>query len=199
MGTRIRGRMSSAFVAGSLALAVVAFPGQALAGSSRESKPSPLRSVIFYLPNRVLDLLDVVSLGVAPPSIPYLFPSSAHANIHVTRAFQVGAGNTHGVFLGRGYGRRFAWGLQHNELSIGPLTFAEYERFQGSGAETSRVERVGMLLPTDAPFAEGMSDYWAIGAHLGLLPIALEVDIHPAELLDALLGLICIDSANDDY
>ncbi|MBM4042077.1 MAG: hypothetical protein FJ290_26575 [Planctomycetes bacterium] len=187
------------FVAGLLALASLAFPGQALAGSARESKPSPLRALIFYLPNRVLDILDVVSVGVAPPAIPYIFPSSAHANIHLTRAFQVGAGNTRGVFLGKGYGRRFAWGLEHNELSIGPLTFAEYERFQGSGAETSRVERVGMLLPTDAPFAEGMSDYWAIGAHIGLLPVAVELDVHPVELVDLLLGLLCLDIAGDDH
>ncbi|MFP4058756.1 MAG: hypothetical protein ACLF0G_17955 [Candidatus Brocadiia bacterium] len=156
---------------------------------------SPLRPVMFYVPNRVLDLLDTVSLGLAVPSIPYLLPASIHANVHATRAMQAGAGGTQGIFLGKGYRRQFAWRLIHHELSVGPLTVCDLEY---SAATDTEVERVGVLVPSDEPFAEGYMDYWALGAHAGLLVVAVEADVHPLELADAVLGFLLIDLSGDD-
>jgi hypothetical protein len=42
-------------------------------------------------------------------------------------------------------------------------------------------------------------DYFAIGAHAGLLPVALELDVHPVELLDAIAGFFLFDITRDDY
>jgi hypothetical protein len=160
------------------------------------SRRSPIYNVVFYLPNRIVDLLDCVSFGVGIPSVPFLFPSSVHANAHVTRAFQAGAGTTHGLFLGKDYSREFAWALIHNELAIGPLTVAELKH---TTRESASVERVGILLPSDEPFAKKHMDYWAIGAHAGMLPVAVSADVHPVEIVDALLGFLFIDILDDDY
>jgi len=178
-------------------------PAAPASGSSAGPAPapqSPLHPFVYYIPNRIVDVFDVFSLGVALPSIPQLFPSTVHVNAHVTRAIQVGAGTTHGTFLGKGYHRRFAWGLYHDELSAGPLTVAHL-RFEpaASGPQDGTVDRVGMLFPEDPPFAMGYMDYWALGAHVGLLPVALSVDIHPVEVADALLGFFLIDICRDDY
>jgi hypothetical protein len=162
--------------------------------AARQSS-SAVKRVMYYLPSRVLDLLDVVSLGVGIPSIPYFFPASAHVNVHATRAFQVGAGGTHGLFIGWGYGRDLAWTFSHQELSIGPLTVCDLKYTADSPLEVSRV---GMLLPTDPPFEEGRMDYWAIGAHVGALVTAVDVDVHLVEIADALLGFLFIDLSADD-
>ena len=159
-------------------------------------KRSPLRPFIFYVPNRIKDVLDVVSFGVGIPSVPYLLPASAHANVHVTRAFQAGAGGTHGLFLGKGYRSRFAWVLIHHELSVGPLTVCELKHVAEVSAE---VGKVGILVPSDPPFDTGQMDYFAVGAHAGLLPVALELDVHPVELLDAIAGFFLLDITGDDY
>lgn len=160
------------------------------------SRRGPLRPLVFYIPNRMLDLLDVVSFGIGLPSLPDSFPSYAHANVHASRAMQAGAGSTDGWFVGIGYGRAFAWRLRHRELSLGPLTMCELHR---SGRPGGDVERVGILLPSDPPFELGAMDYWAVGGHAGLLLVAASVDAHPAELFDAVAGFFFIDLTGDDY
>jgi hypothetical protein len=161
-----------------------------------ERKRSPMAPVMFYIPNRVKDIVDIISFGISPPSIPYLFPASVHANAHATRAIQVGAGNTHGVFLGKGYDYDFAWRFEHDELSILPLTICDMRHY--TSTDDDEVERVGMLFPSDPPFEDGEMDYWAIGAHAGLLVVAVEADVHPVEILDAVLGFLFIDIMGDD-
>ncbi len=162
------------------------------------TKPGPMRAVLFYLPNRVADILDVFTLGVGLPSIPYVLPASVHANVHATRAVQVGVGSTHGVFLGKDFRRRLSWGIVQDEFSAGPFTVTHLERFQRQGEDSAKVDRVGMLLPTDEPFAKGLSDYWAVGAQAGVLVAAIQVEVHPIEVLDALLGFLFIDISGDD-
>ena len=163
---------------------------------STTSSVSPIYKVVFYIPNRIVDLIDIVSFGIGIPSVPYLFPSSIHANAHVSRGFQAGVGTTHGLFLGKSWSRDFAWALNHTEFSVGPLTVTELKHTAQTSAE---VEKVGILVPSDAPFAERRMDYWAVGAHAGLLPVAASVDVHPVELLDAVLGFLFIDILDDDY
>lgn len=171
-----------------------------IAGQLPAQAPPPRRSpiyhAVFYLPNRIVDLLDIVSFGVGIPSLPYVFPSAIHANAHVTRGFQAGLGNTHGLFLGKSFSRDFAWSLTHNEFSVGPFTITELKHTAQSSAA---VDKVGILVPSDEPFAQRRLDYWAVGAHAGFLPVAASVDVHPVEVLDALLGFFFIDLLGDDY
>ncbi|HPD14434.1 MAG TPA: hypothetical protein PLE19_05760 [Planctomycetota bacterium] len=161
---------------------------------------SGYHAIAFYLPNRLVDVLDVVSFGIGLPWPPHLFPASAHVNAHVTRAFQLGAGHTHGVFIGKDYRRRFTWMFEHNEFSVGPLTVAglTYRHTGAEGEAAASLERAGMLLPGDEPFAQGLMDYWAVGANVGLLVAAAKVEVHLGELLDALAGFLLFDPAGDD-
>ena len=158
---------------------------------------NPLRPLVFYIPNRVVDLLDAVSVGVGLPSVPYLLPASLHANVHATRALQAGAGSTHGMFVGKGYQRQFLWLLEHHEFSLGPLVVWDLE-YEGDEL-TTEIKEVGVLTPSDEPFAAEQMDYWAVGGHLGVLPVAVSVDLHPVELADAILGFFLVDFRGDDH
>jgi hypothetical protein len=166
----------------------------------RRRQAGAFHAVAFYLPNRVVDFLDVASLGVGIPAPPYLLPAAVHVNVHLTRLVQFGAGSTHGVFVGKGYDRRLAWGLIHHELSVGPLTVTRLERFEDEHEPggVAAVDRVGVLLPSDPPFDSGKMDYLAIGVELGA-GAAVQVDVHPGEVLDAVLGLVFIDIVGDDF
>lgn len=188
--------MSKAALAVVIAGLIAVGCGPRPAASSQQSpSSSAMNSLIFYLPNRIVDLTDIVSLGIGVPSIPDLFVSSAHVNLHATRFVQLGAGSTHGLFMGKSYGREFSWTLSHKELSVGPLTTTQL-RWQGQ--TTAQVERVGVLEPSDSPFVQGRMDYWGIGAHVGLLPLAVSVELHPGEVLDFIAGLFFIDLMEDD-
>ncbi len=162
---------------------------------------NPVAAVLLYLPNRALDLTDVASAGIAPPSIPYLLPGLVHINVHATRAVQFGAGSTHGNFLGKGYGRLLAWSFVHREISLLCFTACRLKH-RGSilaeGDETD-LRRRGILRPSDEPFARGQMDYFALGAEAALPVVAFQLDLHPAELFDFLAGLAFADPSGDDW
>lgn len=167
------------------------------AGETSEG-PGLAHALVLYLPNRVLDVTDVVSVNVGVPFIPKKFLAGfVHVNGHVTRAVQVGFGaSNENVRLGKGYKRRIAWFSEQRELSAGPITLCKH--VVKSGNNKTDFSKIGMLLPTDEPFTKGLMDYWAVGGEATVLPIAVQAEAHPVEILDVLLGFFFIDLGKDD-
>jgi len=204
---RMRGLAGWLLAAASLVLLGCGTPRESslmrTAGQTRmlgQASPTLMHGVVNYLPNRGADLLDIGSAGIALPSASILFPSSAHLSLHLTRAIEIGAGETKGVFYGRCYGRRLEWGFEQTETSFGLYSDTRiiFSPVAGRPEMDRRVDCAGFLQPTDAPFAQGGLDYWALGTHIGFFPIALSLDLHPVEIADALLGFFLIDIRHDD-
>jgi hypothetical protein len=150
--------------------------------------------ILLYLPDRLLDILDMVSfdLHVGP---------GAYANVHLTRGFQFGAG-----FRGVG---GVGW---HDHRSLGLLGQAEAgvafpavgaETYAGSVVGTSGVfssagGNAGLHKPSSRVYQQ-FRDFWAIGAAFTLGAIGVEVDFHPVQLADFLLGIGGLDILHDDF
>jgi hypothetical protein len=151
-------------------------------------------SIALYLPDRVLDLLDIVSFDVH-------VGLGVYANVHVTRAMQFGAG-ARGV-AGIGWHDQRSLGLElQGEAGLWALAFAS-EAYGGLLTGTSGVVAggqglTGLVEPTDMVFQE-YRDYWAVGAGVTLLVVGVDVDLHPVELADALVGFTTIDFLHDDF
>jgi len=164
------------------------------------SSPGWGHKALLYLPNRVLDVLDVVSVSVALPSFPKNWLAGfLHVNAHATRAIQVGAGNTNeNINLGLGYKRQlFPWFEEKYELAAGPLTFCKFKISQGN--DKTDFGKAGVLLPTDEPFQKDLMDYWGVGAEVTFLPVGVKAEVHPVEIADLLLGFFFIDILKDDF
>lgn len=167
-------------------------------GSNFARRPAIERSttakVLLYLPDRILDLLDIMSIDVHVGTGLYI-------NYHMTRALQAGIG-----FRGTG---GLGW---HDHRSLGGLGQAESgivlvalgaQAFAGSMAGTSGVRSTadsmaGLHEPSDRIYQE-FRDYWAIGESVTILLFGLEWDLHPVELADFFLGWATIDILNDDF
>jgi hypothetical protein len=167
-------------------------------GSNFARRPTTERSVpakvLLYLPDRILDLLDILSFDV------HLGPG-LFLNYHVTRAAQVGIG-AHGT-AGVGW---------HDHRSFGFLAQAESgivvvalgaQAFAGATAGTSGVMATadalaGLHQPSDRIYRE-LRDYWAIGESATIIIFGIEWDFHPVELADFFLGWGRIDILNDDF
>lgn len=172
---------------------VVAKEGAAPASKSVGHK------VLLYLPNRVLDIVDMISLNAAVPTFPkHWLAGFVHVNAHVTRVVQVGAGNTNeNIIVGLGHKRQFLpWFEEKYELSGGPLTFAKHKISRGN--RKTDFGKTGVFFPGDEPFANGLMDYWGVGAEVTVLPVGVRAEVHPVEIVDALLGFFTIDIVNDD-
>ncbi len=167
-------------LAGLVLTAVAAFSPASMA---QEAEPAPQEitepkgvghRLLFYLPNRVLDLLDVV-----------------RARVRIGPGLAVGVRATEWatVFIG-GYTTVYV-GLP------GPRGRAELPPLYGREVETG----ARLLITGDTTQGENSPRYapdeLGAGAQLGIL--GADAGVSPAELLDFLGGFLLIDFRNDDF
>jgi len=171
---------------------------RALLGSNLRRRPQIDRSVaahiFLYLPDRLLDVLDCVSFDVH-------FGLGLLVNLHVTRAAQFGIG-------GRAVGG-IGW---HDHRSLGFLGVTESEfvlpafgtqAYAGGMVGTSGVfgcsdSLAGLHRPSKRLY-QNMRDYWAVGVSATALILGVDVDLHPVEFADLLVGFSTFDFLHDDF
>lgn len=174
-------------------------PGaRALLGSNQRLRPpigrSPAARVLLYPVDRVLDLTDLVSADLG-------FGLGLLANVHATRALQVGAG-----FSGKagvGWHRHRSLGMQTETEAGIVLPAVGTQAFAGARAGTSGIltgsdGMAGLHRPSDDLYAD-YRDYWALGASATAVVIAVSADLHPVQVLDFLAGFVGLDPGRDDF
>jgi hypothetical protein len=149
----------------------------------------------LYLPNRVLDALDLfsVTIGVGPV---------VEARLMGTRLADVGAGYSLSTYkLYKDYNRQYGIGVEDgwywSFIFIGE---EDYTLREGSLLVDKYVEcRAGIPTPEMRAYDyfTGPRDYWAIGGSLGL-GIDAGVYLHPVDWVDFALGFVMIDIREDD-
>lgn len=150
--------------------------------------------LVFYIPNRLLDALDMFSVNVGAGIV-------AQARLMCTRAIDVGAGWGTTAKIYKSHNRQYGVGIEemwyYSLISIGE---EHYSMLNNSAWVDNYVEmRAGVPDPTvrTYDFFKGPRDYWAIGGSLGFL-IDGDLYIHPLEWLDFALGFLLIDIKQDD-
>ena len=177
-----------------------AVTGMADEAAAPEARPNVGRTILMYLPNRLLDITDIVSVHAGIPRLPHLVTAYPfHVNAHVTRGMQAGFGISKDTLcVGKQYNRRIMpWLQSFEEFSAGPATICTLEPVSGNDA--IEFKKAGMLWPTDKPFTEGLMDYWAVGGQATVISVSAGAEIHPLEIVDLLLGFFLIDLGNDDF
>lgn len=152
-----------------------------------------LAQILLYLPDRILDLLDIVSMSVnVGPQI--------GAGFWTTRAIQAVAFT--GSTVGLGWYQKRQLGLKTNaaaDLAIGPVGASALSANRvGTGLVDSTSE--GILLHTPGhDLYQTFRDYWGIGAEVGLALFGFRMEFHPVELGDFFVGLFTFDFLRDDF
>jgi len=155
---------------------------------------SPAARVLLYLPDRLLDLADLVSLDLH-------LGFGLYANVHATRAVQAGLG-TRGV-TGVGWHERRSLGLREQQESSLVLVAIGAEATSGALTGTSGIlswsETVAGLHGPRDPLYQEVRDYWAVGAGLTLIFIGMDLDFHPVQVADFVAGIATVDFLGDDF
>jgi len=171
------------------------------------AEPPVVYRLVYFLPDRLLDALDIGSFGVG---IGYGF------DIHqqITCRFHVptlGAYQT--INFLNWYHRRNLCLCTRGEAEFGLGPFVLYHSgFMGAGtgwdqgrpgAGLKTYADVGMGGPSDAVHQEGFRDPWAIGGHYGPFIVSprVEFEIHPSEVVDFIVGTLTfgrVDLTQDD-
>lgn len=167
-------------------------------GSNVAQRPLVKRSrfarILLYLPDRMLDLLDVVSFDIH-------FGWGAHANLHLTRALQAGAGMRTVSGIGwhdhRSLGAQMQGSTELTVLALGGLAWSG-ELVGTSGVRATSDGIAGLHDPGD-PLYQEMRDYYAVGVELTAAILGVEVDLHPVDLADFVVGWGGMDIQRDDF
>ncbi len=167
-------------------------------GMNKRLRPQVERSfakqALLYLPDRILDLLDVFTLGAH-------LGLGFYGDHHVTRGLQLawGARATGGAGLhdnrSLGFKSQSEGGL--TVISSGGHTWAQ-ALMGTSGIHGFAGDTLGAHRPTDLIYQEAR-DYWAVGMSVTGFILGFEADLHPVQLADFFAGWVGIDFLNDDW
>jgi hypothetical protein len=167
-------------------------------GMNLRMRPEVVRPVwarvLLYLPDRLLDLMDVVSFDVH-------FGWGVFADVHATRAVQLAAGarTTGGIGL---HAQRSLGIKSQGEAGVSVLAGGAQSYAGGlvgtSGAHGAADSFAGLHKPSDALY-QGFRDYWGIGASATAGVIGAELELHPLQLADFFAGWIGFDFLRDDF
>jgi hypothetical protein len=167
-------------------------------GMNRKHRPEVQRpvwaQVALWLPDRVLDLMDVVSFDVH-------FGFGAYADVHVTRAMQLAGGmrTTGGIGL---HDHRSLGLKSQAEAGLTAIAAGAHSYGGGlvgtSGALAASSSTAGLHRPSD-PLYQSFRDYWAVGASATAGIVGAELEFHPAQLVDFFGGWVGFDLLRDDF
>ncbi len=151
--------------------------------------------LLFYLPNRILDVMDIFTLNLG-------FGPTAKMELQVTRAFGFGAGVGATYKMYKAWNRQYGFGRQVGWDAAFTCVYAENIEVD----DTTRLvhhyweDFGGVPVPTTSmyDYFTGWVDYWAIGGTGGLFLVEADVYIHPTEIADLITGFLFMDIRNDD-
>ena len=150
--------------------------------------------LIMYIPNRVMDALDIFSLSLGAGPV-------VGADLRFTRVLTGGAGIGASAKLVKGYNRQYGVKLEEGyNLDLFVFSAEKQETVMASRfIERIDIERSALITPNDRvyDFYEGARDYWSIGASLALI-VDVEFDFHLIEVFDLITGVFFIDLKADD-
>lgn len=151
------------------------------------------RSALLYIPNRLLDVSDLITLKLGAGG-----PFAVKAK--VTNFMEIGG--THGpqYFIGKGFNRQFGGGYQEG-FDFGMFCW-QTEKLQledsfGSFNEFNMNTEFGLADNDQEPYKTDTLDFWSIGATAGV-GIVCDVQCHIQTIPDMILGFVCLDPNNDD-
>jgi hypothetical protein len=156
--------------------------------------PKPARVILLYIPNIIMDTLDLVSFRIG-------FGSDFALQAKITNYFQFGWDFGDNFFVGKHF---------HRQIGMGKTTGSEYGVFCLS-REKRKVERIfGTIEPysiqqsdftvqsaNDYIYRNKKEDFNEIGAIAGW-PFVIGLWVHPVEFSDLIAAFFCVDLMEDN-
>lgn len=183
---------------------VTAFPAMAQKDLDISESPSFSRiavdKALMYIPNRVMDFLDIFSIKLGTGV-------TSKLKIKFTHAFGFGYGVGPTGSVEWSYGRRYGTSLDNGkEIFFLGDGYYDIQREYSTGRLADYwYESSGMQWPDDPMFAppakneKSYYDYWAFEVEAAAF-INVKFAFHPVEFADFFTGIFCYDGlGKDDY
>lgn len=150
--------------------------------------------IVWYIPNRCLDIDDIVSttIGVGPEISLYF---------RTTNYLQFGGAYGEKYYLAKNYHRQYGGGY-YDGWNFGFLCLSKdygYVDHSFGSLKNYVYEHKNFGIPSfnNDVYKDHIIDFWAIEAKVGWL-VNVGVAVHPVEIVDCILGIFLLDSMKDD-
>jgi len=153
-----------------------------------EEKNSWLYITLMYIPNRIIDLTDIITMQVG-------FGPEVSAEVMATQYFQFGIDYGDKYFLEKGYNRQYGGGY-HSGSNASFICWSDqvaFTDFTFGSVEPYVILPGGDPIPCPCkkPYSNGLKDFWQIGIHLGWI-IDVDVAIHPVAIANFFTGFALV-------
>ena len=158
-------------------------------------KSSILVKILLYIPNRILDILDLFSLR-------FSYGPQIGASVWATRGWHQGlyTGNITGIALLDQKKNIGVYREASFEFAVLPLGLGYYnvsaEKNGSSGTHLG--EGSNFYHNPKDPIYQEYRDYWSTGVKVGVGYSGAEIEFHWLELFDLFAGMLFFDPLNDD-
>ncbi len=154
-------------------------------------RPTSIEKFLWYLPDRILDFLDIFSANAS-------IGGQIGGGVWATRILQAngyaGAKYCIGLFPKKNLG---FMSEASAEIGAGPLVICAISNNQIGTAGIKSASKKGKFHLPSQPLYQYNRDYWAIGGKLGYF-LGIEFEFHPVEFFDFITGLFLFDPLDDD-
>ena len=152
------------------------------------------RYFLFYIPNRLLDAADMITLDMS-------VGGGFAAEMQATRYFQIGGSYGESYFMAKNYARQYGCGFK--DTSHFGFIFMEKD-ITFVNETTGSVKEYVIDFPQFATadylldaFRDDDVDFWKIGGRIGWV-VEVGFGIHPIEVADFITGIFFLDIMEDD-
>ena len=151
--------------------------------------------ILLYIPNRIVDLVDMFSLTVG-------FGPAIGAQAQITEYCALGGEVGCTAQAIKGINRQYGFALDNGwDASFLMLSAETRERSDEMGTvKHFYFESRGVAIQRREPYDyhNGALDFWAVGAKAAAL-VEVRFALHPVEIADFVLGWFFIDLKDDDF
>lgn len=163
--------------------------------ASSSNSASVLPKILYYFPNRLIDVTDIVTMSGG-------FGPEFSAYVRSTNYIQFGGASGEKYYLTKGFHRQYG-GAYSDSWNFGLLPFSTdfvfVDKATGTVVETC-YEKKDFGVPSffNDYYTEKTGDFWATEVRLGWL-LNFSVGVHPVEIADVVSGIFLIDLMDDDF
>ncbi len=153
------------------------------------------RAVLLWLPNRLADVTDLVSMegGVG---------SEVALEVDVTKYLGIGGASGEKYFVQKGYARQcgggYSSGWDFQTLCLNTEKIYVEDTFGSTRKYYVNRKDYGLADYSNHSYRDRVRDFWAISVKAGWL-LGFGVEVHPTEIADLVAGIFFMDVHGDDF
>ena len=164
-------------------------------GTSSVVKADAGGTILLYIPNRIVDVMDMFSLTLG-------FGPAIGAKAQVTKYLALGGEVGPTAQIVKGINRQYGLTKQSGWDASFLMISAENREREGSIGSVKDYYYYSTGVPSidKIPYDlhNGAMDFWSVGGKVAAL-IEVQASLHPVEIVDCLLGWFFIDIKGDDF